>query len=495
MEIKDLNILIIDDVCEILQEFEDILNNFGVSQISKAKTAAEAKKVAPDLNNLDIVFCDWHLPDSTGLDLLTYFKKNYPKVYFLIFTSETDKKIITQAFENGSDGLFFKPLKKENITQNILKYLKSINSVQAIGNNTDQIINELYEKELYFLQEIFKSTSDFVIVLDFNFMIIKVNRSFCNAVGLSEGELIGKSIKNFVPIKSPLLECLRKGQMKTEQRIEFIAIDGEVHQTLLTMNPIEKESLGISGLLLLAKSIKHELELQNELAIALKDECIAGLASGMSHENNNSLMILLGKLLKLERSLHNKGLLEVKDQELIDNIRENSHRIHHITQALKEYTQENTNKFEFSEKLKLEEIITHILSLVDIRLKNSHIYLQLNNYDSHFYLNTNKNLLNKVILQIIENSIHAVANLNHKSVELFFEYDDYLSITFIDSGNGVPFELKDKVFDPFFTTGIFGKDKGLGMSVSRGIMKKIGGDLVLQEISSQLRVKLIIPYK
>jgi signal transduction histidine kinase len=53
-----------------------------------------------------------------------------------------------------------------------------------------------------------------------------------------------------------------------------------------------------------------------------------------------------------------------------------------------------------------------------------------------------------------------------------------MAIEFTDTGNGIPREAQTKIFDPFFTTKETGEGSGLGLSMSYGIVKKFGGNII-----------------
>ena len=57
-----------------------------------------------------------------------------------------------------------------------------------------------------------------------------------------------------------------------------------------------------------------------------------------------------------------------------------------------------------------------------------------------------------------------------------------LRTTFLDHGPGIPAELLDKVFDPFFSTKPAGEGTGLGLSISQGIIRDRGGRLWLESV-------------
>ena len=55
----------------------------------------------------------------------------------------------------------------------------------------------------------------------------------------------------------------------------------------------------------------------------------------------------------------------------------------------------------------------------------------------------------------------------------------------MDSGQGIPVGLREKIFQPFFSTKEVGKGTGLGLSISKNLMNQMGGDLELSSDSNQ----------
>lgn len=76
-------------------------------------------------------------------------------------------------------------------------------------------------------------------------------------------------------------------------------------------------------------------------------------------------------------------------------------------------------------------------------------------------------------------------------IEVTLEVTDKLYIKLLDNGQGIPMELQEKIFVPFFTTKTEGT--GIGLSLCRQIIKRHGGNLYLQE-SGQERTLFVIEW-
>ncbi|HEX3033690.1 MAG TPA: ATP-binding protein, partial [Thermodesulfobacteriota bacterium] len=83
---------------------------------------------------------------------------------------------------------------------------------------------------------------------------------------------------------------------------------------------------------------------------------------------------------------------------------------------------------------------------------------------------------------------------NHAKIHIDARAGHYIVITILDTGVGIPPEIRDKTFDPFFTTKEFGKGTGLGLSTSYGIVKSHGGFIhVYSEVDKGSQFKIYLP--
>ena len=88
-----------------------------------------------------------------------------------------------------------------------------------------------------------------------------------------------------------------------------------------------------------------------------------------------------------------------------------------------------------------------------------------------------------VLEQIIRNSIYYASRSDKEKKILITIKDlgDYISISFLDTGFGIPSENENKIFQPFFTTKNIGEGVGLGLSVCYGIIMKHEGEIFVDK--------------
>lgn len=89
--------------------------------------------------------------------------------------------------------------------------------------------------------------------------------------------------------------------------------------------------------------------------------------------------------------------------------------------------------------------------------------------------------LSQIIVNLVNNSIHAISEQKEKWVHLTVKdlNHDECEIHVMDSGRGIPFEVQEKIFDSFFTTKKSGEGTGIGLSLSRRMIEEMGGSLSL----------------
>jgi two-component system NtrC family sensor kinase len=101
--------------------------------------------------------------------------------------------------------------------------------------------------------------------------------------------------------------------------------------------------------------------------------------------------------------------------------------------------------------------------------------------------------IGRVLLNLINNAFQAVDEQSKKgikgykpevsvSTKLTANSQKQIAITIKDNGPGIPDEIKDKIFQPFFTTKDTGKGTGLGLSLAYDIVKTHGGELKVESI-------------
>ena len=140
------------------------------------------------------------------------------------------------------------------------------------------------------------------------------------------------------------------------------------------------------------------------------------------------------------------------------------------------------NFFTPSKEKKEFDIKTSIQKVVDIQqaqLKNHNIELEI--IGDSFTVNGYESEFKQVILNIINNAKDAIIDDKIKDGKITIELNKQTkSIKIKDNANGIPKEIRDRIFEPYFTTKEEGKGTGIGLYMSKIIIEKnLGGTLEL----------------
>src|SRR4030043_1272152 len=91
----------------------------------------------------------------------------------------------------------------------------------------------------------------------------------------------------------------------------------------------------------------------------------------------------------------------------------------------------------------------------------------------------NPHELREVLTNIFFNAVDAMPKGGRLTIATQSQTEDWVEVRFSDTGIGMTEEVKRRVFDPFFTSKGVG-NSGLGMSVSYGIIKRHGGEILVE---------------
>jgi two-component system NtrC family sensor kinase len=229
-------------------------------------------------------------------------------------------------------------------------------------------------------------------------------------------------------------------------------------------------------------SAEKQDELQVQLLHAAKLASIGELATGVAHEINNPLAIIMATTGVVKDMLNPEFGLGADPESILKELGTVDAavvRAKAITQKLLDYGRKNA-------PLLVPCNINHLVEEVLNGFKQREFEIQNIEIHRHYGQGLPKVLVDpdqvrQVLLNIINNAGDAIKDSG--TITISTDGDtDHARVNITDTGHGMTSDQVKKVFDPFYTTKEVGKGTGLGLSVSMSIVKSMGGSIDVQSI-------------
>ncbi|MBZ9630822.1 HAMP domain-containing histidine kinase [Salegentibacter sp. LM13S] len=131
-------------------------------------------------------------------------------------------------------------------------------------------------------------------------------------------------------------------------------------------------------------------------------------------------------------------------------------------------------------KIEVKPVITQALSLLKPNFKKANIRFKFNIQDPALKAQVDSIQLTQVFFNLVINAIY-YSPQNSQIVISIFNDDTHYTIEIADEGKGINPEVKEKIFEPFYTTKPLGEGSGLGLSVVHGIIKSHKGEISIAD--------------
>jgi signal transduction histidine kinase len=131
----------------------------------------------------------------------------------------------------------------------------------------------------------------------------------------------------------------------------------------------------------------------------------------------------------------------------------------------------------------LGEILRDAALLVRLKLDQSRVTLTMNEQGFESLVFVDKGQIQQALLNLILNALGAMPEGGHLTLETSAEDERWVRVLVKDTGKGIPEEFKSRIFDSFLTARVGGT--GLGLTISKRIMRAHDGDLELMESTQQ----------
>jgi signal transduction histidine kinase len=232
---------------------------------------------------------------------------------------------------------------------------------------------------------------------------------------------------------------------------------------------------------------RSETSRQNEAKLALEQRLghteklatIGQLAAEIAHEVGTPLNVIAGRARSIQKKSREPEVVE-KNAEIVA---EQTARITRIIQRLLDFTRRKVGVPERG-AIKLNELVATTMELLAGQFAAAKVKTRIERTQPLPSVAGDPDRMQQVLINLLLNAVQAMPDGGTLSVETKLVHrarpgleteNDFVSVSITDNGTGIPADIKDKIFDPFYTTKEGQGGTGLGLAVCSGIVKEHDG--------------------
>jgi PAS domain S-box-containing protein len=380
----------------------------------------------------------------------------------------------------GAVTLFFE--RTWTIYQGIIKDRHALQQAHQellfLNQNLEQLVNErslALTRSEHKYRRIFEASKDMILSTSGDGHILDLNPSGFKLLGLSDKSDLGplkllRYLKDHSDWQRLMNQVENQGFIPSTE-IDLQVTDGSVRRVILSAGLAQEDTGPGRTIHFLIKDIEQQRLMRAQLAQADKLASIGELASGIAHEINNPLGIILGYTQLMMRNQKENAHLHAD----LKTIEKHTRHCKSIVEDLLNFARTSKPK---KELCNIHSIIDEVIHFIQQHTNSAGVQIKKTFDDAIGLLLLDEKNIKQVLINLIMNARHAVGKqglitIRTKKDMLFGD----ILIQVIDNGRGIDKKNLARIFDPFFSTKATGEGTGLGLSVSYGIIKNHGGHI------------------
>jgi len=327
-----------------------------------------------------------------------------------------------------------------------------------------------------------------IMITDAEGTIQYVNPAFEAVTGYASSEIIGsnprilKSDEQDATFFRTMWQTLQIGEIWCG-RIVNRRKDGALFTVEGTISPVVDTAGSVVGFVAVMRDISEDMRREDKIRQSQKMEAIGTLAGGIAHDFNNILFPLVGYAEMIRDELP----ADSKLQPYVGGVLKAAVRAGDLVKQI----------LSFSRQTEHDKTAVHVQSVVKEVLRLVRASLPSNIRIEKFIGSTcppvlaDATQLYQVAMNLLTNAYHAMettggilgVELKTLQVDASEKSDidlppgNYVCLSVSDTGPGIDSHIRDRIFEPYFTTKPEGKGTGLGLSISNGIVQSYGGHI------------------
>ena len=332
------------------------------------------------------------------------------------------------------------------------------------------------------MEALLNATPDVALLIDTEGNILASNGALSILVDTPREELKGKSVFELMPPE--LAETRRAWLRKVVESDKCVNWEDEHAERILdnTLVPIRGPRGTVEGAAVFTRDITESKRAQEGASQAQKLAAVAELASGVAHNFNNILQIVLGGSQLALSDLEAGSISGAQDSlnQIIESAKSGAETVKRLQEFARVRIAPETGRGEvFDLSRTVEDALAMTRAWRQTRLEKEGAGVSLKrDLRKGSLVRGTENELFEVVVNLIKNASEALSKGGEITVRVQVE-DPHVKLTVRDNGTGIPPKYRTRIFEPFWTTK-GSQGTGMGLSSSLGIIQRHGGKISVE---------------
>ncbi|MCL5126532.1 MAG: ATP-binding protein [Deltaproteobacteria bacterium] len=324
-----------------------------------------------------------------------------------------------------------------------------------------------------YTRNVLESMANGLITVDRSLRVATYNPNALEILRKTKDDLDGKLISDLLPVEDEIKKVLSDANSILEKEVQVDREGKGKNFLALTVSPLrDQESTTPRGAVVILRDITIIRELEQKIMVSEKFAALGRLSAGVAHEIRNPLNSIRGFIQYFQKKLS----MEPEDYRYTQLMLTEVDRLNRVISKLLAYSKPREPRLTIRS---IEEIVDHCVRVVEREALEAGVEIVVSNVDSDLPLAlVDSDQMMQVFLNILINAIEATPKGGKVSVKLLKDSHDRLRVVTEDTGEGIPRENVDKLFDPFFSTKK--KGTGLGLAIVKSIIEGHGGEIEVE---------------
>lgn len=393
-----------------------------------------------------------------GKELLDVFDREHKQVIFLGLKMDRFKEIRHQdlmfailmgvvLFIIGSAGIYF-----VFVVQNAYLVRRTLDEMREYTRN------------------VLESMPNGLLTVDRSLCVATFNPTALEILGKTREEVEGKPIDGLLPLENEVRQVLSDSESILEKEVRISHEARNKTFLFLSVSPLkEPDSKVARGAVIILRDVTMIRDLEQKVIMNEKFAALGRLSAGVAHEIRNPLNSIKGFIQYFQKKLD----LDEEDYKYTDLMLSEVDRLNRVISKLLAYSKPREPRMSVRS---LDEIVDHCILVLEREFSDASILVERKCYqDQAPMVLMDADQMTQVFLNILLNAIEATPRGGTISVVSEAGNDRKVNLVVKDTGEGIPREHLDKIFDPFFSTKK--KGTGLGLAIVKSIIEAHGGEI------------------